>query len=359
MSFLYNFGFGQEDEITQAAAIEVKDGNVLCIASAGDLPLSFMALGARSVIAIDISESQLHLCHLKAAAIELLDREAALKFLGFMPASPVERKEWLSLILPLLPPITAEFWTIHAAAMCNRGAIWCGRYERFLTSLRIALKPLLAQAFEELIQCAKCDLQREIFENRINRTWLRVVFRFAFNPSIFSRLGMDPTSLARRKSSIPLGDQYWSILRAFCTDTPAAGNPWLQLLTLGRLISPNAAPAYLTPAGFEQAKRALGSLKWMKDDVRAFVRDQMPRDINKVCLSNLPDWLDESEFEDLIRQLACRLPRGSRLVWCYLHARRDLPPNLAHQILISEDLGIRLRKQDRFPFYRIVPAYLR
>jgi S-adenosylmethionine:diacylglycerol 3-amino-3-carboxypropyl transferase len=336
----------------------VKDGNVLCIASAGDLPLSFVALGARKVIAVDVSENQLHLCHLKSAAIEALDREAALKFMGFLPAKPLERKRWLSLILPLMPPITAEFWTTHSAAMCNRGAIWCGRYERFLTGLRIILKPVLAQAFNELAQCTDCGLQKEIFERRINRAWLRVVFRFAFSPSVFSRYGMDPRSLAHRQSSIPLGDQYWAILRAFCTDTPAAGNPWLQLLTLGRLISSDAAPAYLTPAGFEKTKRGLGFLQWVKGDVRAFVRDQMPLDVNKVCLSNLPDWLDESQFEDLVRQLACRLARGSRFVWCYLHAQRSLPPNLAPQILISEDLGIRLRKQDRFPFYRIVPAHL-
>ena len=70
MSFLYNFGFGQEDELTQAAAIEVENGNVLCIASAGDLPLSLLALGARKITAVDISESQLHLCLLKSAAIQ-------------------------------------------------------------------------------------------------------------------------------------------------------------------------------------------------------------------------------------------------------------------------------------------------
>ena len=77
MSFLFDFGFSQEDELVASAALDAGGQTVLCVASAGDVPLSLLALGARQIIAVDISEPQLHLCRLKAAAIQCLAREAA------------------------------------------------------------------------------------------------------------------------------------------------------------------------------------------------------------------------------------------------------------------------------------------
>lgn len=356
MAYLYNFGFGQEDERTQAAATQAENGNILCVASAGDLPLSLLALGARSVTAVDFSEPQLHLCRLKSASIQCLEREEAAGLLGFVPASASRRRRWLNECLPLMPPEAAEFWNAHAAAVCKKGAIWCGRHEQFLSRLRLLLRPALGHAFEELAHCTDCGSQTEIFEKRINRIWLRMVFRLAFHPHVFSRRGMDPRSLAHRQSPVSLGDQYWATFRGFCTRTPAAVNPWLQLFLTGRLISLDAAPAYLTPTGFNRVKQTLGFLRLVKNDLLAFVRDQMPADMNKVCLSNLPDWLNAEQFGELISDLARKLAPGSRLVWCYLHANRQLPSSLSRQVLLCEDLGARLHEQDRFPFYHIVPA---
>ncbi len=169
---------------------------------------------------------------------------------------------------------------------------------------------------------------------------------------------MDPKSLTHRQSPVPLGEQYWAMLRSFFTGTPAAANPWLQLFTVGRLVSLDAAPAYLTQAGFDRAKRTLSAVSWVKGDMLAFVRSGMPADIDKVCLSNLPDWLDATQFEQLMNDLTNTLSPGSRIVWCYLHVHRRLPPNLSGLVTICEDLGARLREEDRFPFYHIVPALI-
>jgi len=109
MTHLLNFGFSQEDEITEAAALSVEDGIVLSVASAGDTALSLLALGARQVIAVDISEPQLHLCRLKSAAIECLEREAAAALLGFMVGSTSNRQRWFIQCRNSLPMATEEF----------------------------------------------------------------------------------------------------------------------------------------------------------------------------------------------------------------------------------------------------------
>lgn len=356
MSSLFDFGFSQEDEITVSAYLDARGETVLCVASAGDIPLSLLALGAHKVIAVDISERQLHLCRLKAAAIQSLERDAAAGFLGFTRASESERHRWLDQCNAQLTGASADYWRLHERVLCSRGAIWCGRYEQFIRKLRLMVRPLLGRAFDDLARCATCAEQQELFDRRIGRAWLRAFFRSAFNPRVFSRYGIDRRSLAQRQSVVPLGEQYWAKLRSFCSNTPAALNPWLQLHTKGRLLSLDAAPYYLTPAGFTKAKQEMERLRWEQCDLRAYVRDQLPVETSRVYLSNLPDWLSAAEFEALICGLTRKLAPGSRLVWSYLHVSRQLPVELSRAVLIDESSSPTLRDKDRFPFYAYVSA---
>ena len=356
MSFLFDFGFSQEDELVASAALDAGGQTVLCVASAGDIPLSLLALGARQVIAVDISEPQLHLCRLKAAAIQCLERDAAAGLLGFTCVSEPQRLRWFAQCIARLPGASAEFWRLHERVLCSRGAIWCGRYEQFIRKLRLIIRPLLGSAFDDLAQCSTRTEQQALFDRRIGRAWLRAFFRLAFNPGIFSRYGIDRQSLAHRQSAIPLGEQYWAKLRSFCSDTPASLNPWLQIHTMGRLLSLDAAPSYLTAAGFAKARQEMKRLRWVHCDLHAYVRDQLPVETSRVYLSNLPDWSGAADFEQLIRDLARKLALQSRLVWCYLHVNPQLPGRLSRFVSIDDSIGLRWREKDRFPFYTYVSA---
>ena len=156
MTHLYNFGLSQEDERSEAAALALgahggRD-RVLSIASAGDMPLSLLALGAESVIAVDVDPRQLHLSRLKVAAVRRLDREEAIRFLGFMPASRQSRRRWLREVLPALPPDARLFWEWHEEDAAG-GAIWAGRYERYISWLMRLVKPLFGfRPFEPLFE---------------------------------------------------------------------------------------------------------------------------------------------------------------------------------------------------------------
>ncbi len=358
MKPLFNFGFSQEDELTEAAALRIEDGVVLSVASAGDTALSLLALGAREVIAVDISEPQLHLCRLKAAAVQCLDREDAAALLGFMDGSPSNRQRWLAECASDLPAATGEFWHTHEDMLCSQGAIWCGRYEQFIRRMQLIVRPLLGRGFGELLRCANAAEQRKLFDDRIGRPWLHAFFRVAFHPRIFSPFGMDPQSLEHRQSSVSLGDQYWAQFRSFCIDTPATLNPWLQMHTIGRVASFDAVPSYLTSPGFAKAKEGISRLRWVKCDLLAYVRDQLPPEVNKVHLSNLPDWFGAEGFEQILYELAGKLEPRSRLVWRYLHVNRPMPAELSRLVHIDDELGRRLREKDRFPFYGIVPAQI-
>ena len=349
MNALFGFGFAQEDELTVASMLDVEGQTVLCVASGGDIPLSLLARGARHVIAVDISEAQLHLCRLKAGTLQYLDQEAAAGLLGFLPASISQRRGWIAEFIENLPKDAAAFWRLHEAQLCSCGAIWCGRYERFNRKLQLMIRPLLGRAFNCLARCATTTEQQLLFDRRIGRPWLRAFFRLAFSRKVYSGNGVDEQGLANRHTKVPLGEQYWAKLRSFCTATPARRNPWLQLHTLGRLLSLDAAPHYLGD-GFMSARSQVGCVNWVQSNLLDYVKQPLPVDVTRVFLSNLPDWCSPLDFEELVCELARKLPVHSMILWSYLHTDWQLPARIS-SLIVESGTGLPSCDLDRFPFY--------
>jgi S-adenosylmethionine-diacylglycerol 3-amino-3-carboxypropyl transferase len=360
MSHLYNFGLSQEDERTEAAALGLGVGGgrdrVLSIASAGDMPLSLLALGAEGVIAVDVDPRQLHLARLKLAAVVRLDREEAIRLLGFMPASGTSRRRWLREVLPGLPPDSRLFWEWHEDDAA-KGAIWAGRYERYIGWLMLLVKPLVGlRPFEPLFACTTLQEQRAAFTRAFDRPHVRAIFRLAFHPRVYARRGIDPRSLQYRSPERSLGDQFFERFRTLCTGTPAQTNHLLQLTALGRVLSVDAVPEYLTRSGAALVRARADRVAFHEADLVTYLEHAPRGGFNKAHLSNVADWLPQDRFEQVMRLLYARMATPARLVWRHLHVDRALPADLQGKIRIDHALGDRLAAHDRFPFYGIVPA---
>ncbi len=352
----YVFGLSQEDERTEAAALSIGPGDdVLCIASAGEMPLSLVALGAGTVTAVDIDAAQLHLTALKLAAARALERDDLLRFLGYLPASAASRREALGAVASFLDAERRSFW-LSRAQLVGRGVIWQGRYERYVRLLVTLASPALGRhRIEGLFETRSLEEQARYFDREIGRPVVHAIFRVAFHPRVFGRSGMDPRSLRYRAREEPLGEQYFRQFRAFCTRHPTRENHHLQLTLLGRLLDGSATPACFSKAGVAALRARFGALRLVQADVRAQLESEPAGTYRKVHLSNLADWLSATEFDGLLRVLAARVARPGRVVWRYLHVVRGIPPELQSALHIDEVLGRRLAEEDRFPFYGIVP----
>jgi len=367
-SYPYDFGICQEDERTEAEALELGSADrVLCIASAGEMPLSLLALGAGRVVAVDVAPGQIELVRLKLAAACALEREQALRFLGYLPLEPAQRLELLPCVLRELGPASRSFWRSQPEIVA-RGAIWAGRFERYLGRLRPLLWMLAGRKpIEAMCSARSREEQRTHFLRAFGRPRVRWLFRVAFHPWLFGGLGMDRRSLRHRNRDESLGEQYYARLEQLCTSTPARDNHLLQLMMLGRLAHPDAAPAYLSRAGIEVVRQRSAALRLVQADLLSFLSAEIAnrRDrcepggpFDKAHLSNLADWLDEVTFVRLLDLLVRTMTPSGRIVWRALHARRGVPRFLSPRLQIEADRGDRLRQADRFPFYRITPARL-
>lgn len=351
----YDFGLSQEDDRTESEALKLPGGKVLSVASAGDVALGLLARGAERVTAVDVHPGQLELCRLKTACVRTLSREETLGLLGLVTAREGERRGWLRAACEGLPSSSRAFWKARPELL-RHGLVWGGRYERYLKKLLTVARPLVGGAVQELLEASDLSRQSEVFSRKFEGRVLRLVFTVAFHPVLYRGGGLDPRALAQRRARGSLGPQYFSRFRDLCTRTPARENPWLQVHTLGTLVSPSAAQGWLSPEGYPALRGRLGDVQWVQDDVVAHVLGRPAGTYDRAHLSNVTDWLPGERFDALLRALASRLGRPGRCVWRFLHVDRSVPEDIAAELQVDRALGEALRARDRFPLYDVVPA---
>lgn len=355
MARAYGFGLSQEDERSEATALRLPAGRVLAVASAGDMPLSLLALGAGAVVAVDVDENQLHLCELKRGALVALDREPAIRFLGFLPASRRERAQWLSLVLPLLPVASRDFWNTHRTLALD-GAIWGGRYEQYVRRLRRLAWPFTGRTFRRLVQSTSPEAQRDFFDASFDRSWLRALFRVAFRPRVYAGRGIQRQALTYAAAGNDVGDRFFATFRNACTQSPACDNWLLQVHVLGEVAGPDAVPEYLTPHGFRAARARCDAVTFIRANVADYLDSDSVGTFDGFHLSNLPDWVSAPAFERIAALAARHAHAQSRVVWRYLHHQPAESPALRDVLVVDRHGSATLTASDRFPVYTIEVA---
>jgi S-adenosylmethionine-diacylglycerol 3-amino-3-carboxypropyl transferase len=349
---LYTFGVSQEDERVDATALALGAGDrVLCVASAGETPLSLLALGAGEVTAVDPNPGQLHLTALKLGAICALPRDRALRFLGFFRASVDERREDLAAVFPFLGAEARAFWERHRRAAL-RGAIGQASFERYVRAFVALAKLVFARRrVEGLFGATDLETQAEHFDRHIGVPAVRAFFRVAFEPRLFARGRLDAQAV-----SDSFGERYFARFRDFCTAMPARDNFVLQLAMLGQILSADAAPACFSEAGMAVIRARADRLRLVRGDIRTVLETEPVAAFDKIQLSNIGDWMPAEAFDAVLGAVANRIARPGRVVFRSLRA--EIPGDIKTPLRVERALGEQLAASERCPFWVVVPARL-
>ena len=355
MKPLYGFGLSQEDERTEAAGLALPGGDVLSVSSGGDMPLSLLALGADRVVAVDVDPRQLHLGELKRAAVIALAREDAIPFLGFLPALHAQRMAWLDRVCPKLPESSRAFWQAHRKNVA-RGAIWSGKYERYVGLVRALVAPIASRSFRALVSCDSLAGQQALFARKFDRPFLRNVFRFAFRPSVYGGRGVENRALLHNDAASSLGDRFFERFRDACTRSPARDNYLLQLHLMGKISGAGTVPEYLTETGFRIVRERAAAVSFVPAGIIEYLQSRECGAFDRFHLSNLPDWLSAADFDRLAALIVSHARPQARGVWRYLHRQPQVPAHLGTRIRIDHERSAALTQADRFPVYMVEMA---
>ncbi|MBN2200304.1 MAG: DUF3419 family protein [Candidatus Aminicenantes bacterium] len=355
----YNYGLSQEDALTEERALGLRAGDrLLCIASAGEVPLNLLARRDLTIEAVDTSPGQLALSRLKAAACRTLEPLEAAALLGFTDTSPEGRRRLFRRAAERLDDDDRRFWTVNGEAI-DAGPIRAARFERYLGRFSPAVRTILGRRkllglFE---QETLADRER-YFDRRLSTGALKAVFKTAFHPALYRKRGIAEEGLRHVAEGGP-GGFFYSRFRDFCTVTPAKTNYYLQFIFFGRVLFPEALPEYLGEEGLRRVRREHGRIAWRLASFQDVLKAGAPGAFNRFHLSNIGDWMGCDEYARLLELLRSRAVPPATAVSRYIHLDHPVPRSLDGRIVRMDGRGEELMRTDRFPFYHLVVMELR
>jgi S-adenosylmethionine-diacylglycerol 3-amino-3-carboxypropyl transferase len=355
MEALFNYGISQEDVLSEYQALDIsRNDSILCIASAGEIPLNLAALQHVSIVAVDNSAHQLSLCRIKQLAATCLNSSKAASFLGYMDMPGAERSAiYLKDIRPLLSEEDRHFMDRYSLIV-QEGLINAGRFEKYIRRFSALGRHVIGKKnLYRLFECDSVAEQQEIFDNHISGLLLKGIFKTAFHPTIYKKRGIDPMGLTH-SGTRNIADFFYQRFRNFCCSTPSRKNYYLQYTFFNRVLFAEALPEFLQPALYDSFIKNSVRIEFRQDSFEATLEQAVKGQFNKIHLSNIGDWMSTASMAVLFSLIRDRTVPGARAVLRYIHMNHLIPATVK-ELHANYKLGEDIVHTDRYPFYSIVP----
>jgi S-adenosylmethionine-diacylglycerol 3-amino-3-carboxypropyl transferase len=355
MDFLYNYGISQEDVLTEYKALQLKAGDsLLCIASAGEIPLNIAAMADVKIMAADSSVNQIRLCRIKQAAALVLESIKGASFLGYMSMDESERERIFrnEIILYLLAD-DREFWIRNLDAI-RKGVINSARFEKYIQKVAEAGQIIIGKKnLKNLFECNSVEEQEEIFNKKICSMLVKGIFRIAFHPWIYRNRGIDPAGLTHCGAS-NIGEFFFNRFRNFCCNTLSRNNYYLQFTFFSKILFSEALPEFLQPSTHERFTRNIKNIEFSVNRIEDVIGSADSGKFNKIHISNIGDWQSAEKMNELFGLIRDKTTHGTRAIMRYIHLHHPIPNSLP-ELEADYPMGRALELSDRYPFYSVVP----
>ncbi|MBO0855174.1 MAG: DUF3419 family protein [Nocardia sp.] len=318
------------------------DGPIAIVSSGGCTALSLIAAGADHVTAIDLNRNQNHLVELKSAALASLGPRAATAMLGGIDANPALRQRQYAELRERLTLGARRYWDARPRLIA-RGVLGSGVTERtfaaMMRAFRLTVHP--RRRMEQLLALPDVAAQREFYDSVWNtRAWQRtfdVVFnRFTMNrtydPMFFAQLG-----------KVGFADHFRDVVQRTLTELPVRDNYFLHFLVRGCYPAdePGGLPPYLVH------KHRPEALALVDGTFADYLRTQPDSSIRGFSLSNICEWLDADQIDDLFAQIVRTAAPGARLCFRNFLGWTEVPEAWRTQVRERREYGEELIRGDR------------
>lgn len=328
----------REDPLVDLAAIRAAGSRcrrMLMVASGG-CTAAFLAgrMAADTLELVDVSSAQLALTRLKLRWLATATPDERLALLGHTAMAASARADRVARDARVVGVDPALF----GPGAAEMGLDHAGRYERLFAALRARLLPH-RPALEDLLALADPARQRRRLRGRLGQAIDRALAA-VMRQGILERLFGSGATANRRQ---PFARHFAERTRWAIAQLPAADNPWLAQLLLGRYQRVRAPWLELGQRSrLPTVRLRHGSL------LAALEADDAPLDV--IHASNVLDWLPPAEAARLLDACWRRLRPGGVVIIRQLNSMLDVPA--CEPRLRWLPLAARLHARDRSFFYR-------
>ncbi len=266
-----------------------KGDNILSIASAGDNSLGFLAFDPEYVLAFDVNPTQLFLSELKQKAIQYLDYDDVLKFLGVNACK--DRLKLYNTIKSDLSLDAQNFFNNHLNLIQN-GIIYSGKFENYFKLFSRFVLPLIhsKSTVDALFSPKNAQQQRDFYNNKWNNRRWKWLFKLFFSKAVMGRFGRDPAFFNEVTSNV--GDEIFKRAENHLSSVLVSKNHFLEFQLKGTFKL--GLPFYLRPENFHSIKANIHKIKFVK----AYLTEiHINEKFDCFNLSNIFEYMDVDTFK--------------------------------------------------------------
>jgi S-adenosylmethionine-diacylglycerol 3-amino-3-carboxypropyl transferase len=134
------------------------------------------------------------------------------------------------------------------------------------------------------------------------------------------------------------------------TTIPIRDNYFASLILLGKYINENTYPPYLKRKSFKILKERVNRIQLKTTHFKDIIRKLPDNSITKFNLSNIFDWVDDSDFRNYLNEITRVGMNKSRFFYYVTRKDRSIPDNIPG-LNSEKNLAIQLLKKDRTMLY--------
>ena len=193
--------------------------------------------------------------------------------------------------------------------------------------------------------CETLEDQHDFFHKRWDSWRWRALFRVFFSRAVMARRGRSRAQFAHVEGSVSAS--FLERTEHVMTALPISDNPFLQWILTGELVDPELGQPYFSEDGHRKLRAAADRIRFVHEDLIAHFERSPPGAYSAFNLSDVPEYLSESETEALLRAAVGCARSGARLAYWNLLVPRCRPESMADLLERDTVLGARLIREDR------------
>lgn len=348
-----NYSFGNEDWQTEKKALKLKpQDRIVCITASGDRPLHLLLEDCKEMIAVDMNPFQNHLLNLKAAAMEQLNFEDYICFLGGKDLQNSHRKEMLNKLLPSLSPEAGRYWKKQHKEI-QKGILYQGAIEKWTKVISFCIKSFRKEKLDRLFAFRDLEEQKEFVQKEwMTKKWKKA-WELVLNPFVTRFLLKDPGLHEHLDKSLHVGNYIRDRLHSSLQKGLARENLLISLIFIGKVL-PEGYPPYLTEKGTETIRRRLSKLSIVNSNIIDYLESAPVSSIDAFSLSDVSSYLNASNFQRLVHAINRAAKPGARFCLRQFLSNHKIPDRLASTFKRDHSLEQELEHEDRCFVYRFI-----
>ena len=342
-----SYSIGNEDWKTEQKALAIKsDDTILTVSASGDRPLNLLYSNCKEIIALDANPFQTALCDLKKAALQDLDYDEYIAFLGLTPHK--DRLSVLKKLEHLMQEHTVSCWRANREKI-QRGIIYQGQVEKLCHKVSHVIKAVDGKKIHQLFSFDALEEQKRFIDQKWNWKIWKMIVDICLNP-LFSRLLLKDPGLYQNLGLRPSTYMYNRLEKAL-TEIPIKENLVLSLLFQGKVYKEGFSP-HLNEQESRQIKKRLDRLALKTTNMLSFLESAPDQSIDCFSLSDIASYMNKKDFHRLCRGVYRVAKPGARFCIRQFMSAHEFPEDLASHFARDPALEKALEKEDRCFVYQ-------